>query len=303
MKARAFAPGHITGFFQICDQAEDPLKRGSRGAGVTISRGVTTSVEVEPAQTPQIYIKINGSPDPAPVSKEVISSLLTYLPDQDFKILVNHEVAMPIGYGFGTSGAGALSLSLALNHALKLGLTRIEAAQIAHIVEVRQRTGLGTVIAETLGGIEMRITAGGPGVGVIKTIPSDNDCKVVCLPFGPIPTPEYLNDERARQRINELGGSLIDALQLHPTVKRLLQYSRRFAEHIQILTKRVNAVLHECDEAGFICSSAIFGENVFSLVTSDEVQELKRIFDRHKTTKHEVLVMDVDYQGAQLLDG
>ena len=303
MKVRAFAPGHITGFFQICDKADNPLKKGSRGAGITISRGVTTRVEVEAAQKHQTHIIINGSVEPAPVSEAVISALLTHQPDKAFKISVSHEVAMPIGYGFGTSGSGALSLALALSEALDLPLTRIEAAQIAHIAEVQQKTGLGTVIAETIGGVEIRTIAGGPGVGVIETIPTQKDLRVVCLPFGPIATPDYLSNESARRRINELGGLLTDALRAHPTVERFLAYSRHFAEHIQIVTDRVRAVLQEGEDAGFTCSSAIFGENVFSLVKLQEVKDLKRIFDRHKTSKQEVLVMNVDHQGAQLLNG
>jgi pantoate kinase len=303
MEVRAFAPGHITGFFQICDEADDPLQKGSRGAGVTISHGVTTTVEVEASDTPETHITINGSVRPAPVSEAVISALRTHHPDKAYKIHVSHEVAMPIGYGFGTSGSGALSLALALSKALDLPLTRIEAAQIAHIAEVQQRTGLGTVIAETVGGVEIRATAGGPGVGVIETIPTHEELRVVCLPFGSIATPDYLRDEQARRRINELGGLLTDALIAHPTVERFLEYSRHFAEHIQILTDRVRAVLQDGEAAGFTCSSAIFGENVFSLVKLQEVQELKRIFERHKTSKQEVLVMNVDYQGAQLVNG
>ena len=303
MKVRAFAPGHITGFFQICDEADDPLQKGSRGAGVTISYGVTTTVEAETSDTTETHITINGSVRPAPVSEAVISALRTHHPDKAYKIHVSHEVAMPIGYGFGTSGSGALSLALALSKALDLPLTRIEAAQIAHIAEVQQRTGLGTVIAETVGGVEIRAAAGGPGVGVIETIPTQEELRVVCLPFGSIATSDYLGDEQARRRINELGGLLTDALRAHPTVERFLEYSRHFAEHIQILTDRVRAVLQDGEDAGFTCSSAIFGENVFSLVKLQEVQELKRIFERHKTSNQEVLVMNVDYQGAQLVNG
>ena len=42
-EATAFSPGHITGLFQVFDQSEDPLLQGSRGAGVSITQGVTTS--------------------------------------------------------------------------------------------------------------------------------------------------------------------------------------------------------------------------------------------------------------------
>ncbi|MFW9830562.1 MAG: pantoate kinase [Candidatus Thorarchaeota archaeon] len=303
MKEKAFSPGHITGFFQICDEAKDPLMKGSRGAGLSVSNGVTTTVEISPASKTEIHIEINGNASlPAPVSEGVISKYLELDPQNNREIFVTHEVNLPIGCGFGTSGAGALSLSLALNESLNLGLTRIRAAQIAHTVEVELRTGLGTVIAETVGGIEIRTFAGGPGVGQIETLPASNDYMVVCLPFGPISTAHYLKDEPTRQRINDRGGLLTDALRGHPTVENFLDYSRHFAEYIQIITSRVRTVLQKADEAGFKCSTAIFGENVFSLVRPERVKKLVTIFSKHKESEYDVLVMNVDWEGARVLN-
>ena len=44
-RGRAFCPGHVTAFFEICDH-EEPVKRGSRGAGFCISKGVQTETTV-----------------------------------------------------------------------------------------------------------------------------------------------------------------------------------------------------------------------------------------------------------------
>ena len=48
MQSIAFAPGHISGFFQPCYD-KDPLKTGSRGAGLSLSFGARTQVTLEPA--------------------------------------------------------------------------------------------------------------------------------------------------------------------------------------------------------------------------------------------------------------
>ena len=302
-KILAFSPGHITGFFQICDESENPLERGSRGAGVSVSNGVTTTVEVSSAKRTKIRIGINGDPNvSAPVSESIITRFLDHKPKQHFDIRVNHEVELPIGSGFGTSGAGALSLALALNEVFELGFSKVETAQYAHIVEVEHRTGLGTVIAEFFGGIEIRSAAGGPGFGKVEILPASDEYKVVCLPFGPIPTPIHLNNPTSRRRINEQGGLLTDALRGSPTVANFLEYSRHFAEHIGIITDRVRAVLKDADDRGFTCSTAIFGENIFSLVLPDDVQELVTIFQSHQIPKNEVLVMDIDCKGARVLN-
>lgn len=301
--SRAFSPGHITGFFQICDDFETPMEKGSRGAGVSVDRGVTTTVKAKPSKSQAVHIEINGNSSvKAPVSHGVLARFLEYKADQSYHIHINHQVDLPIGAGFGTSGAAALSLALAMNDALECGLTRLEAAQIAHLVEVENRTGLGTVIAEMVGGIEIRSSPGGPGFGQVQTLPSSDQYRVVCLPFGPIPTPKHLNDSVSRKRINEKGGLLTDALQANPTAANFMDLSRHFAEHIGLITDRVKRVLEETDRAGFTCSTAIFGENVFSLVLPEQGEDIAAIFEHHRTPEQEILIMKVDCKGARVLN-
>jgi pantoate kinase len=38
--ATAYAPGHLTGLFQICDHPKDPLMKGARGSWVSLDLGV-----------------------------------------------------------------------------------------------------------------------------------------------------------------------------------------------------------------------------------------------------------------------
>ena len=137
-EAKAFAPCHITGFFQILDQPANPLYAGSRGAGVSLSQGVETTVRVRKAVKGSLQVKINDSASTsAEVSKHVVDAFLSRFKEmENFEIIVKHHVEVPIGAGFGTSGAGALSLALALNDVFGLGMSRMEAAQMAHVAEV-----------------------------------------------------------------------------------------------------------------------------------------------------------------------
>ncbi len=300
----AFAPGHITGFFQICDDSDEPLRKGSRGAGVSVEKGVTTAVEIAQSKTPSMQIRINGHlTTSALVSERVVASFLGLVSDKPYKINVKHEIKLPIGCGFGISGSGALSLALALNEGFELGLSRVEAAQIAHVAEVVCKTGLGSVIAETYGGIEIRVKAGGPGIGEVQTLPLNEDYVVFSLPFGPLSTAKFLTCEEDRQRINELGGELTDTLLRQPSISNLLIFSRQFAEHIQLLTNRVKDVILEAEEAGVICSTAIFGENVFSIISKDQIQETHAILKRHLSKRQELMIMEIDTQGARVIDG
>ena len=82
-RIRAFSPGHITGFFQICDDSESPLEKGSRGAGVSVSKGVTTTVEIAPANNSTLQIIINGKDSSqVPVSKAVVEHFLEFLQEE-----------------------------------------------------------------------------------------------------------------------------------------------------------------------------------------------------------------------------
>ncbi|MDG6221378.1 MAG: hypothetical protein QCI38_08045, partial [Candidatus Thermoplasmatota archaeon] len=66
--ASAFAPGHISGFFSVFDSHPNPLRRGSRGGGVCISKGAWSKVRMEEGHG-RIEITINGEESAAPVTR------------------------------------------------------------------------------------------------------------------------------------------------------------------------------------------------------------------------------------------
>ncbi len=300
-EARAFSPGHITGFFQIWDQPDDPLLKGSRGAGVSITRGVTTEVMVEKSVRNSVRILTKGSAtNSALVSKRVANAFLSQV-EQSYRVLVEHDVKVPIGCGFGSSGAGALSLALALNDVLSLDLSRLETAQIAHVAEVECKTGLGTVIDEAFGGLQIRVRPGAPNIGTVKSIPTNEDHAVACLSFGPIRTAKILTSQTFRPRINELGGDLVDGLARQPSISNFMEFSRKFAEHVGLVSNRLRKVLREADRAGLRCSMAMLGETVFSIVKRDQVKEIHEIFSKHAPSERNVIIADVDFEGARLL--
>src|ERR671920_2526728 len=133
---------------------------------------IATVVEVFEHQTPNYQISINSKVVDANESKWVVESYLGFV-HKPYYINIKHETNIPIGFGLGSSGAGALSLSYALNQALDTGLSRSQAAQVAHQAEIACNTGLGTVIAEFAGGFEMRTRVGAPGIGYVSKIDLD----------------------------------------------------------------------------------------------------------------------------------
>ncbi|MDW8044192.1 MAG: GHMP kinase [Nitrososphaerota archaeon] len=300
MRVEAFSPAHITGFFEIHDEHKDPLYMGSKGAGFSITQGVTTRVSIENYHKPSYEIRINGYPvKSACVSEQVLRSFLKFV-KENYRIIVDHRIDVPIGGGFGSSGAGGLSLALALNEALGLGLSKVEAAQIAHIVEVKCKTGLGTVIAELYGGLEARLKPGAPGIGELRKISVNGDYSVVCLNFGSISTKKVLSDPIYRAKINGMGGRLLHEFLAHQSIENFLKLSRKFTDHVDMVTDKVRRVLQDADSRGFTCGMMMFGEGVFSIVNND-VKDLLKIFHKYLDANGRVIVTKIDHEGARLL--
>jgi pantoate kinase len=300
-EAAAYAPCHITGIFQIFDESADILSAGSKGAGISLNLGAKTIVRVEKGPRHRLKVNINHhAADCAHLSEHVVSAFLSRLSEAfHFEITVEHQIEAPIGAGFGTSGAAALSLALALNEALGLGMSKIQSAQIAHIAEIECKTGLGTVIAETFGGLEIRTKPGAPGIGEIKCLPIPENALVACHVFGPLSTRKYLTDPETRSRINRFGGELVNELVKAPTITNFMRLSRQFAEHVGLITERVRNILDAADEAGVVCSMPMFGECAFTITDEDSVTRILRVF-RKCGSGGQTVVSKVDHEGARL---
>jgi pantoate kinase len=301
-EATAFAPCHITGFFEIFDEPTDAMLVGSKGAGVSINLGAKTTVKIKKGSEYNLKVSINNQIVDLPrVSERVVGAFISRLSNAShFEISVDHRIEAPIGAGFGTSGAAALSLAVALNEALQAGMSRLEAAQIAHIAEVECRTGLGTVLAETFGGFEIRVRPGAPGIGEIKRLPLPDDTLVVSHVFGPLSTKEALTNSEIRARINGFGGDLVRELVGAPTIMNFMKLSRRFAEHVGLITEKVRQILVAADKAGIICSMPMFGESAFSVIEKSRLEPLLQVF-RESSQSGQDVVGTVDNEGARLL--
>lgn len=302
-EASAFAPCHITGFFQIFDESANALNVGSKGAGISLSQGVKTLVKIRRSPESFFQVSINGVvSDSADVSEYVLKTFTsTFKEMENFEILVDHYTEVPSGAGFGTSGAAALSLALALNKALGLSLSKIEAAQLAHVAEVECKTGLGTVLSETFGGAEIRVKPGAPGVGEIKQILVPKDTMIASVVFGPLSTKSLLGDQRTRKRVNELGGKLVDKLVKEPTIANFLKLSRQFAEHVGLITDKSRNALNLADGTNLVCSMPMFGEAVFTVGERESFKELFETFREHGLDG-QILISEVDFEGARILE-
>ena len=298
-RCTAFSPGHITGFFEKPENKKlntDLLSYGSKGAGFSFKKGVTTSVELYKSKKKWYQIYINNSlTTNAEVSKWVVQYYLDKF-DFTFYIKINHSIDIPIGYGLGTSGAAALSLSYALNKALNINLSKEYAAQIAHIAEIECNTGLGTVISEFYGGLEIRTSFGAPGIGKLTKIELNN-YKAIILCISPLSTKQILTNYS--NNANSLGQKMVEQLLLSKDVNFFLRMSHQFADFLG-LTKGICAKpIEELNRLGVDSSMGMFGETVFTLVPPNEVSSVTSVLKKFPGT---LIVSDIDNRGALIED-
>jgi pantoate kinase len=292
--AKAFSPSHITGFYsEIKD--ESILKHGSLGAGISISKGVTTEVELYRHDKNNFRTSINGvvSKD-AVVSKYVINEFLKRSRKKYF-VRVNHHVEVPIGYGMGTSGSAALSLSYALNHALSLGLSDIESAQIAHEAEIHCKTGLGTVLSEYYGGLCFRLKGGAPGIGKTNVLKINNS-KVAIFCFSPIFT-RYFIQSIGRISNHKCLNMMMKILKTKDIVD-FLDLSYDFSQSLKFVDKSCNSLMDVLAHNGFPSSAALFGQTVFTIVKENELETIRKI---SKEFPARLFVSNIENEGARLI--
>ena len=297
--AKAFSPGHITGFIEKSEKINhnnNSLYVGSKGAGFSIDRGITTTIKIFDHDSVDYQISINGiRVHDVEVSRWVIEEYLK-LVDQRCYINIEHESALPIGFGLGSSGAAALSLSYALNDALRAGLSTVEAAQIAHNAEVACKTGLGTVIAEFAGGFEIRTNAGAPGIGTVEKIELRNH-KAIIFCISQISTKSFLSRNHS-VLTNGLGEKMLNNLKASKDAHEFLKMSYCFANHLGLTEGGCKLPIQRLKSQGFDSGIALFGETLFTLVSSDQIEEAKECL---QSFRGNLLICNIDNVGARML--
>jgi pantoate kinase len=281
--ARAFVPGHITGFFRIHDEAKDPLMCGSRGAGFSVEIGTLTTVSITENDFLEITTIYNNEEIDAQVTNMVIRRMVEDYEGQ-FKVNVMHKSSLPSGAGFGASGAGALG-----------------AASYAHEAEIANHTGLGDVLAQTKGGFEIRIHPGGPGVGEILRIHhTDSQCVVLAGASG-LKTHDVLLNPVSRQRINSIGDQLVERIIDNPNMDTFISCSRMFTESIGLATQRVLQAIHELDGSGFPQSSMVMlGDSVFCFCDDADLDSVINILCKYWDST-QVTTTSISDKGGRLV--
>lgn len=254
----AWAPSHATLYFAVPENKEvsDLLHQGSLGGGLNFEEGVVTTVTI--SDNDRIFynaVEIEGE-----ISQTVLR-LFRERTGNTSAVEVKHKSRITTGCGLSTSGAGSISLTLSLNELLGTQLDYIQCLQIAHEAEIICKTGLGSVLAQSVAGIEIRKSVGAPGIGNVHNIVTNDE--IILIIIGPLSTKDVLTSEEKMKLVTQTGTEIHSKIPKNITTEEMIQHGKYFTIHCGLMTERVSTVLDDLKEIGEDkATMAMIGETI-----------------------------------------
>lgn len=258
MVTRSWAPGHATLFFAVPESYDNPEKMGSIGGGLNFDTGVITSI----SENTETRILWNNQEITGNVTKTVID-LFQKFHGIKFDLHINHESKLKTGYGFSTSGAGAIGTALALNSLFQTSMEYIDLFELAHKAELINHTGLGSVVGQFTGGMEIRLSQGGPKL--CKTISFDSNEEIVIGLLGPLSTRDVLTSTKQMDLVTKSGIRCVEKVKniTNLNLSQIIKLGREFMETCGLMTHRIENIISQLDSIGEMHSTmAMIGEAI-----------------------------------------
>ena len=305
-------PHRISGFFEIVDEIngikiENPERIGSRGAGFNLSAVGRTKIEVEElgnssGQQIEIFInnvKVNEEAETTHYIYNYIKKLL----ENSVRISIFHNFDLPVGCGYGASGSGALGAIYGLNHVLNLRLSNTVKGKIAHIAEVVNRTGLGTVCGQLRGGLCILKEPGYPCVSESIKVP--RKLKIICGSFGMIHTKSVLTDPVLNLKIKGAGRKAQKKLLRNKSIESFISASNEFVKETEIVEilglHEIEELVRRLNKLKILGASMNqLGRSVFAICKEEEEKSVTEIYSSYKP-EIKIFNLSINLKGPYIL--
>jgi pantoate kinase len=305
-------PHRISGFFEIVDEINgivinNPERIGSRGAGFNLSAIGRTKIKVEgldkfDSQEIEIFINNEKVNEKAETTYYIYNYIKKFL-ENSVKITIFHNFDLPVGCGYGASGSGALGSIYGLNHVLNLRLSNKEKGKIAHIAEVVNRTGLGTVCGQLRGGLCILKEPGYPCVSESIKVPKN--LKIICGSFGMIHTKSILTDPVLNLKIKRAGRRAQKKLLQKLSIGSFIRASIKFVEETDILEildlYEIDELVRRLNKLKILGASMNqLGRSVFAICKEEDEKNVKEIFYLYEP-EIKVFNLSINMKGLSIL--
>lgn len=287
-------PHRISGFFEIVDKINgikiiNPERIGSRGAGFNLNAIGRTTIEIEKLRKSKnskciIYINNYELTQKAETTYFIFKHIKKYIINP-IKIKIFHSFDLPVGCGYGASGCGAIGTIIGLNNLLNLNLSNFEKGKIAHVAEVVNKTGLGTVCGQLGGGLCILKEPGYPCVSERIKVPTD--LKIICGSFGTIQTKLVLSSPSLSLKIKKAGKIALQKLMLEPNIRTFINASIEFVKETDILNilnlTKTKELMNDLNKINIIGASMNqLGRSVYAICKNKEVKKVIEVFKSYK---------------------
>lgn len=276
-KATGICPASLSFIFKVIPD-KDPLKMGSIGVGCTIEDEIR--VQVQESSSDEVIF--NGTPINFPTVHSVIK-MLTPVP-----VRVSIKSPLPLGYGFGISSASTLACSYALNKLFNLRKDNLELAKIAHITEIKNYTGLGSVATQITGGF---LVKNRPGIPVDAYSLPFVGKKLYAVIIDRLETPTVLHDKKRLEKINKAADSALAKIKKtkNITLQEILDISYNCAQESGLITNKSEMrIIDMIRKSGGSATISMLGYVVLSNIKFDKIRDysVKELVISDKTVKY-----------------
>jgi pantoate kinase len=266
---------------------QDPVKIGSRGAGFNVGafgKTVISYKRLERYEKSQCSIFINEEElnENAETSYYIYNFVKQYI-NYNVKVKIEHFFDLPVGCGYGASGSGALGTIFGLNILFNLNLSSFECGKIAHVAEVINKTGLGTVCGLLGGGLSILKEAGYPCKTELLNVPKN--IIIICASLGKIQTKDILSDPKLITKIKEAGRIALQNINSNPNYKNFVKCSIDFVKKSNILEllklNEIKEIMNELNTLNIIGASMNqLGQSVFIFCKEEKLKLINEVLDK-----------------------
>jgi pantoate kinase len=212
-----------------------------------------------------------------------------------YHVALELDLDLPVGHGFGMSGAMTFAALMAVEG--ELGLLGGDVDRLlafAHAAEVAFSTGLGDVVAQARGGIDVRVRPGLPPHGEVTR--STQDSEVLLAWSGtPLHTRSILSDPEARRALEKACVPHLAVRNGEADLDWLLTAGWDFSQEAGLVSDEVKRMVDICSTHGR-ASQVMLGNSVFA------VGDLDLMGQDLGVEGFDWAVASVDNQGVRLLD-
>lgn len=269
-----------------------------------LSKGVTTTATFNEAWGEErVEVVVDGDPDySARTTRKAVELLLSDHAHPRGLLVLEQSMGVPVGYGLGASAAAAISGVYAAAAVLGLRLAKRELAYYAHVADIVEQTGLGTV-SVTYDGIGAGVItrAGAPGISKFLNVVIPSGTRIVTASIAPYRKSDAISKPKTVRRINELGDRARRCVAASPTLETLALQGELFSEGLGLMTLEVRDLAKLAKASGAShASQNMIGYAVHALTTAKRADAVAAAL-RDSSPKLLVDVFEIGRQRARVL--